>query len=623
MCGILGVVGAPHEAFAQALDRLAHRGPDGAGIWTGEDAQLGHRRLSILDLSTAANQPMVWGRYILVFNGEIYNFLELRQRLVALGHTFSTDSDTEVLLHAYRQWGVGCLSRFNGMWAFALWDTETRQLFFARDRFGVKPFYYFSEEGRMAFGSEQKALLRLQRQPAISPHFARLSQFRLSYESTAETLLAGIHRLPAGHYGTWQAGKIQLTRYWNTLENLEAVPADYDAQCAGWRARFLDACRLRNRSDVPVATALSGGLDSSSIFCAQHYLRQQDPAPERQPQALHAFAAIFPGTEQDETAYAQAVLAHTGRPGTLLEMQFSDDFDRLMEGYYYMEDLWPSSPVPMITLYREMRKKGFLVSLDGHGGDELLAGYHTGYYALAHTLPHAGQTLEILDAYPENHDLGVWQRLAKALHFVYMHRRWIGRAHLLRFLHSLELPAWVTDRLGLPGRSTTPEYMLDALQAMNYQLFHQSVLPTLLRNYDRFSMAASVESRAPFLDYRLVTYSFSLGWQSMVHGGYTKSVMRDALKGILTPAVATRKSKIGFNAPNTRLLRNQWRAPLERMLHTAVPDAALQSTPIRELATRYTEALADSRQDAQLAACWQQMLPLVWQEAFFKRAAAR
>lgn len=627
MCGILGLVGAPHPGFSSALKRIAHRGPDGEGQWHGEGVSIGHRRLSILDLSTAADQPMHWGPYVVVYNGEIFNFLEIRSRLQALGHQFETDSDTEVLIKAYEQWGPACLQQFNGMWAFAIWHKTERTLFCARDRFGIKPFYFFQEGGRFAFASEQKALLPLQAHPGVSPHFERLSHFRLSYESTTETLVTGIARLPAGHYGILSAnGSWHTTRYWHTLSQLEDVPTDYATQCSQWRALFLEACRIRSRSDVPVATALSGGLDSSAIFCTQHHLRVQAQGLERQPSELHAFSAIFPGTELDETAYAEAVLAHTGRPGTFIEPVFSDDFERVLDGYYYMEDLWPSSPVPMIALYQAMRDKGFVVSLDGHGGDELLAGYGTGYRALAEVWPHVGSMLEVLDAFPEHDDATVAQKLAYALRYLHAHKKTIGRAKLLRLIGGLGLPDWALARLHLPARSTTPEYLMDALQALNYQLFHTSVLPSLLRNYDRFSMAAGVESRAPFLDHHLVSYTFSLGWQALMRDGYNKAILRGALQGILTPAVATRKSKIGFNANNHALLRDQWRQPLKALLAENPDGVALTGQTVEHLFATYDMLVAQpatlSNKQA-LELWWQRVLPVVWHKSFYQRACSQ
>ncbi|MGH7159730.1 MAG: asparagine synthase (glutamine-hydrolyzing), partial [Acetobacteraceae bacterium] len=274
MCGITGHwarsgedLGA--EVFRDFTDRLAHRGPDGRGeeYFPAERLRLGHRRLAILDLSERGRQPMstASGRYWLTFNGEIYNFIELRQTLVTRGYRFFSECDSEVILAAYREWGPDCQLLFNGMWAFGIWDSEARMLFLSRDRFGIKPLYYAEKNGSFCFASELKAFLAL---PWCDGSFAEDALALSIADMTGQeipdaTLLPDVQRLPPGHCLTVTRNTLECRRWWNTLEHLPSAPRSLEDQAAQFRNLFLDACRVRLRSDVSIATSLSGGLDSS------------------------------------------------------------------------------------------------------------------------------------------------------------------------------------------------------------------------------------------------------------------------------------------------------------------------------------------------------------------------
>lgn len=290
--------------------RLAHRGPDGQGLHVDGSLGLGHRRLAILDLTPMGHQPMSYaaGRYWITYNGEVYNFLELRHELENLGHRFRSDSDTEIILSAYVQWGRECLLRFNGMWAFAIWDAHDKTLFLARDRFGIKPLFYLLERDRLAFASEWKAFLAL-------PCFARRVDWSTfvtalldpyCQEGIEECLLLGVRRLLPGHCMTVTPHETRVFRWWNTLEHLVEPPTGLQKQAERFRELFEDACRMRMRSDVPIGTSLSGGLDSSSIVCMlAESGRQPGKAENRLAEDWQrAFIATFPGTPVDERSYA-------------------------------------------------------------------------------------------------------------------------------------------------------------------------------------------------------------------------------------------------------------------------------------------------------------------------------
>jgi len=302
MCGILGSLPfTDSNHFLSALNSIAHRGPDGYGIWQDESQKitLGHRRLSILDLSELGKQPMHYGNYAITFNGEIYNFIEVKKELELKGHIFISDSDTEVILAAYQEWKEKCLLKFNGMWAFAIWDKINQQLFISRDRFGVKPFYYAFVNGKFVFASEMKALFSFLPEVRPADNFNELKNNIFGYEHTDQCIIHGIKRFPAGSYAFLELERQQLNivKYWNTKEHLIQVPKRYEEQVEQFREIFIDACKIRMRSDVPIGTALSGGLDSSAIISTMAYIgREQHSGQRVSKDWQHAFVATFPDT---------------------------------------------------------------------------------------------------------------------------------------------------------------------------------------------------------------------------------------------------------------------------------------------------------------------------------------
>lgn len=562
MCGIAGILNrsAPIDQteLLRFTDTLTHRGPDGRGALVDGNLGLGHRRLAILDLSADGRNPMPYGggdgqRYWITYNGEVYNFLELRAELEALGHAFRTGTDTEVVVAAYAQWGEECLLRFNGMWAFAIWDRETRSLFLARDRFGIKPLYYWNGPTRFAFASEMKGFLALDGfEPRLDEAVARkMLTGSQAYEGTeTAAILKGIERLPGGCTLRVRAGEAPVVRrWWNTRDHLVAVPARYEEQVEMFRETFLDAVRLRLRSDVAVGTCLSGGVDSSAIASAMAWVHNRSGrAVERDaPDWRHAFIACFPGTMIDERVHADLVAAEIGAVSHHWEFSSDAALPHIVDSVWATEDLYPGLTVPIWCIYREMRRRGVTVSLDGHGGDELLGGY-TWY----------------LD--------------------------------------------WPMNRVN------------DGL----YQDFHGTLLPSILRNFDRCSMAHGVEVRMPLMDWRLVRLAFSMGPEAKMGGGYTKRILRDAVAGIMPDAIRRRRSKIGFNSPMIEWL-NGGMADLVRTVVThrlwrespfwdgpGLGDAILRKTAARAwTAADWTAALS----------VWTMMNLVIWQMLFIERDA--
>ncbi|OGB33327.1 MAG: asparagine synthase (glutamine-hydrolyzing) [Burkholderiales bacterium RIFCSPLOWO2_12_FULL_61_40] len=549
MCGILGILApVPENIFRIALDTLSHRGPDDAGVW-GDDERitLGHRRLAILDLTPQGHQPMAesTGRYTIVFNGEIYNFLEIRAELEQCGDRFVSGSDTEVLLTGFRRWGTGVFEKCNGMWALAIWDRQQHALFMSRDRFGKKPLFYARTPRGFVFASEMKAIYPFLDDVKPAAHYAWAAENVFEYESTDKTLIEGIKRFPAGHHGWVREGNLTLDRYWCTLDHLVEVPSRYEDQVERFRELFLDATRIRMRADVPLGTALSGGLDSSATICAMANVASKGGSGHGQrADWQHAFVASFPGTPIDETTYARTVVRHLGIDATYIDIDPRQDVEKLDDIMYRFEELYLTNPLPMLHLYKAVRRQGTIVTLDGHGADELLGGYRG---SLFEAMPDAtwSQRWDLLKAYRASFPGG--SKAFGERNFGYPVLAAYGAFRLTK------------ARLGrgrLALDASHPAYrQLSSLSKHLYVLFHETILPTLLRNYDRFSMANGVEIRMPFMDHRLVTYAFSLPQHALASNGYTKRIVRDSLASLMPSEIAYRTSKIGFGAPMTEWIR--------------------------------------------------------------------
>ena len=389
MCGILGLVPTGDlSVFDWALDSLAHRGPDGRGVWRDNNRTiLGHRRLAILDTRDIASQPMRYlDRYTVVFNGEIYNFLEIRRILEQSGHRFRSSSDTEVLLTSFVEWGPACLNRLNGMWAFAIWDSLEGRLFLSRDRLGKKPLFYFEEGGRFGFASEQKALLPFQADPKPSSDFRDLCRNPYSYEVTEHCLFAGLKRFPPGHYAWLSEKGMEITRYWAPNPQNADIPSKYDDQVEVLRSLLQESCNLRMRSDVPIGTGLSGGVDSSAVAASVARQGRSGKVDRLPGDWQNAFTATFPETVMDEVVHARSVANHLGIRLHEVPIRPERYVDALEDWIFLFEEVHEVNPLPHIILYREMRDHGVIVSLDGHGGDELFCGYES---SVLHALPEA------------------------------------------------------------------------------------------------------------------------------------------------------------------------------------------------------------------------------------------
>ncbi len=534
MCGILGYIGyCDSEVFKKSLDSIAHRGPDGYGISNYEGISLGHRRLSIIDLSDNGKQPMeILDRYVITFNGEIYNYIEIKAQLTAIGIKFKSNSDTEVLLYSYLTWGTSCFRMFNGMWALAIWDKEEKTLLLSRDRLGKKPLFYHQKNDSFSFCSEMKGLYRFIGKIEINYENVNLAiDDGFCYESTERCLIKGIKRFPAASFGIYKDNNLKINTYWEPLEDNITISKNYTEQVEQFRELFLDACKIRMRSDVKIGTALSGGLDSSAVICSMaHVAKTKNQNLQQNWQ--HAFVASFPNTSIDETKYAKKVTDHLNIDADFISIDPIMELNDIYRQAYLFEEIYYAPTIPFVQLYRKIKNSGVVVSIDGHGADELFAGYPFDMaFALPDSLPNLFQFKKILntinDALSQSNNYDWYNKLKFSL---------LNKYPVLRLFAT-------NQNIALKKSN------LDFLNSRLFESTFHTVLPTLLRNYDRYSMINGVEIRMPFLDHRIVDFAFSLPYSSKIRGGFGKSIVRDAVKDLVPHDVVYRKDKIGFNSP--------------------------------------------------------------------------
>ena len=588
MCGIAGIWRFSDSLEVQELQSftraLAHRGPDSEGFFLDETVSLGlgHRRLSILDVSDRGHQPMCYrNRYWISYNGEVFNFIELRSELRSLGHRFVSNTDTEVVLAAYAQWGTDCLFKFNGMWAFAIWDAHLKRLFLARDRFGIKPLYYISKEGTsFLFASETPAFREL-RDYAVridSDSMATVVENVFSLEGEGRTIYEGIQQVRPGHCVTVCSGGVQQRRWWDTLDHIPGVPESYEKQVESFHELFRASCRDRLRSDVPVGTALSGGIDSSAVYCMINAIGESGETPQRMPADWQrAYTGIMPGTSLDESAYARQVLDFTGGTGVDVNVGADATGDRVIDETLKYDYVSLTPPIGG-SIYQRM-SQDVKVSLDGHGVDEMLFGYNDLVLAvLKDALRYAerrrrgdlrrtylrmwpetdrASARDSVDELFKRHQPGITTTLYAEPMPLFVKKLW--RSFNKKAARSTESD---TTRNGAPAIWRDGDWLL-------YRAFHENMLPTILRNFDRLSMASGIEIRMPFMDWRLVSFVFGLQQSSKVGKGYSKRILRDAMKGLMPEIVRKRTWKVGLNAPAVEWFNGPLKTFLLELSHSS------------------------------------------------------
>lgn len=540
MCGIVGFTGNPDKSKLDAmLGCIIHRGPDDDAGLQSDMFTLGMRRLSIIDLSDNL-YPMTneTQDIFCVWNGEIYNYKELRVELEAAGHQFKTQSDAEVILHGYEEWGPdGMLEKLRGMFAIALYDRRKEELFIARDRLGIKPVYYAEKDGRLIFASEIKAIF------AGFPELKRQANDRVVYrflltrihDDSKETFFEDVKRLLPGHYMVVDRdGNFRIKQYWYPQVNTQFKSTKSDEEYAAeLREKFIESMQLHLISDVPLGVNLSGGLDSSAVVSVANHLRQQGTDLHTQGQLL-TFSAVHPGEKIDESEFIDEVVNFTGAQSHRVIPSVDEFWQEVDTWMYYQEEPTISTaPYAYYTVMREA-KKHVKVLLSGQGGDELFAGYVPYFMSYIQTARDAG---------------ALWEVLRESVKGFDIYRRFYKQKIEQKLKHSLQLSVRklisinqeeLSDATGLAHK-----HFRNLNERLRYDLTYGSV-PNLLRYEDKNAMANSIESRVPFLDHKFVEFALSLPADQKIKHGWNRYVYRNAMRGLMPEKNRLRRSKVGF-----------------------------------------------------------------------------
>lgn len=540
MCGISLIINKDNSRVNEDVlyafnKKIAHRGPDDEGFYYYQGVGMGHRRLAILDLSSAGSQPMTYGgRYVINFNGCIFNYIELRDELKGLGYTFSTGTDTEVIPAAYDRWGQQCTQRFNGMWSFYILDLSEQLIFASRDRFGLKPFYYYDTAGCFAACSEIKQLTVLPGfRPVINPGVAAdfLEKGEMNYSQ--ETFFKGVLELPAGHQLVYRLSShtFSIYRWYDLSAAVYAQKSSFSEARKGVKELLSDAVRLRLRADVKAGAGLSGGIDSSLIVCLVNKLKKYASAP------FTTISVLYRDRSIDESDFVHAVSAQTGQPAIELYPEPGDLFDsRALNRMVYYQD----QPVPALSHFNEFKvfetaqSNGLKVFLDGHGADEVFAGYQNyGQYYLMILFRK-----------------GKWMRLLRELFFRL--GRNFAEGQVSRSVSDLgQLRKMPADYVP----AVMPAQQQPGIRELSIDQLMRSSLPYQIHSYDRSSMMHSVEGRCPFMDHRLIEYVLGLPDDYKIRRGVTKYILREAAKNTVPAQVYRRKNKLGFPAPEEAFMQ--------------------------------------------------------------------
>ena len=625
MCGIAGKLyfdryqKVSERDLRMMIDTLIHRGPDGEGIWCKDNVGLGHRRLIIIDRDTAAGQPMsnedgtVWVSY----NGEIYNFQELRQELIQNGHIFRTKCDTEVIVHAYEQYGRDCVQYFRGMFAFAVWDTRSRKLLLARDRVGKKPLFYYRDQERFVFASEIKAILK---DPLIpkKPDPQSIDHFlAFGYIPGSRTIFQGIYKLPAAHWLEIHGETVETERYWK-LSYFPKHQLNLKDALVELQERFAEAVQVRLISDVPLGAFLSGGIDSSAVVAAMAKIMKEP---------VRTFSAGFDEEAFDERVFARQVANKfkTDHTELIVKASVVDLLPRIV--WFYDEPFGDSSAIPSFAI-AELTRKYVTVALNGDGGDENFAGYSR--YKI-NQLAYRGDCLPmwlrrgiaaVVDGFPskwrERQPLLKIDTVAKAMaqRPEYRYLRWIG--HLST---EERMSLYTDDFRAVASESDADEVFAQAFQQSHSDNWVDATLNAdveiyltddLLVKMDRATMAHSLETRSPFLDHRYMEFVAQLPAALKLDGGESKVALKAALRGILPDSILDRPKK-GFDVP----LAGWFREDLRDMTHDvllsqkSLQRGYFQSREISRMLEEHDKSLENHSEDL-----WDLLVLELWHRTF-------
>lgn len=641
MCGIFGIfnLDSKNVDISELLNStkiMRHRGPDDEGYYLyntsskvhgfyshqdstpkisarfpmlensiSADLGFGFRRLSIIDISESGHQPMFFKDrgLVIVFNGEIYNYLELRVELLSFGYTFETNSDTEVILKAYTQWGEECVNKFNGMWAFAIWDELNERIFCSRDRFGIKPFYFIKTGSRFAFASEIKSLLGFVER---DENIKTLSKFFFNGvgDDTDETFFKDVFQLRASHSLSIGKGFLRIYQYYKIAPKKNLFTFD-DAKTE-LRTLFYDAIMLRQRSDVPYGYALSGGIDSSSIVCAAANI-SEDVSNS------NTFSMIYPGSSVDESYFIKEVLRITKFNSYFVSPSGMDIINDLDQFVYHQEE--PFAGLSYFGEYklRELIKSnGITVSLEGQGADELFTGYNNLIQHYFRDLIRRGKFIQLnneITAFEKMFPTNFSKQVVRFLKDLILRDRPQKLKNSERYINYENILKNYTPQI------ETLDFVTDS--SLNNELLKQlryTSLPQQLIRADKNSMAFSVECRFPFLDYRIVEFAFTLPFQFKINRGTTKLILRETFKDILPSSIYSRKDKIGFALPSVGWVDEKMANPLKQMVDS-LPDLGSDLLNIKNFKATYLDEKTDFPRKLDWR-FWKTLSYLLWRKMF-------
>ncbi|HYF32002.1 MAG TPA: asparagine synthase (glutamine-hydrolyzing) [Chitinophagaceae bacterium] len=550
MCGISALVNRNDQPVSRALlqnlnEKAIHRGPDGEGVFIENNVGLAHRRLAIIDLTSCGAQPMEKLDNIITYNGEIYNFVQLRKQLEMAGYTFHSRSDTEVILAAYDYWKEDCLSRFEGMWSLVIYDRKRERLFCSRDRFGQKPFHYAIIDNYFVVASEIKQIaalpgFRATWQPQVAFHF--LNHGALNY--SAETFFEGVHSLPAGHQLVYdlRTHSYTIRQWYEFKDNPVPKKISFPEAAAEFRRLFEQSVVARLQSDVNLGASLSGGLDSSAVCCVMQRLNGKT--------SHKSISVCWDDPQIDEQPYTDAIISTTGNDSVKVfpdinELHTNCALSRII--YAQDQPILSASYFAEFKLYEAAQTEGLTVMLDGHGADEYLGGYTAFNFYYLHGL---------LSSANLQHFYRQWKKIA-LMHTMPL-SLFIRNCIELRYKYLFPgIKPFLNQRWAKNYLEKDPALLSSSYDLKHFTLHQLFVcsLPSQVHSADRNSMHHSIEARMPFLDHRLVEFVYNLPDTQKIRDGFSKAILRQALGDVLPEKVKNRQNKLGFPAPEVSWMR--------------------------------------------------------------------
>ena len=585
MCGITGIINKNNKPVDKLLTKkvnnlISHRGPDDEGFYHGNNFAFGHRRLSILDLSQDGHQPMHYqDRYTITYNGEVYNYIELKNELEKEGYSFHSNTDTEVILAAYDKWGESCVNKFNGMWSFALFDSKKNNIFCSRDRFGIKPFYYTEVANKFIFGSEIKQLLEFHPNNIVNKSILIDYLVTRFEDYNNDTFFEGVKRLPQSHNLIYDLNNhsYEIKRYYQISFNDDIEKYTLDESVKKYKAELERAVEYRLRSDVKVGTCLSGGLDSSSVasIAAKKYNQE----------SKEKFTAIHVKSSQgstDESYYADIVAKNANINLVFTEPTAIDVKNIIDEVIFTQEEPFAYMDVFMqYFVMKKAREEGCTVMLDGQGGDETLLGYGKYYPSMYYSIfKKEGLLLafkSIFNSRKNNSKMRMSWILKYTLGSFFPNIRKKYLKFKTSFMKKNNNTFSILNKIG------NSYFNIRDLQTLE---IYSTNLPLLLRYEDKNSMRHSIETRLPFIDYKTLETALSINSKHKVYEGWSKFILRQSVIGVIPEEAIWRKNKLGFNPPES-----SWFNEISNDMETAVRNSSILSEicSMKKLMSKYSK----------------------------------